>query len=63
MYVTIPIFVFISGQNMATNVTLVRQTFGVTDMNHGIYTQLDFDNNMGGIPPVWCGLVFATPIG
>ena len=35
---------------MVTNVTLVRQIFGVTDMNHGMYTQLDFESNMGGIP-------------
>ena len=44
---------------MATNGTLVRQTFGVTDLNHGMHTQLDFESNMGRISPGytsshWC---------
>ena len=36
---------------MATNDTLVRQTFGVTNLKDGMHTQLDFGINMGGIPP------------
>ena len=44
---------------MATNGTLVRQTFGAIYLNHGMHTQLDFESNMGGIPPGytsshWC---------
>ena len=32
MYMTTPIFEFISGQKMATNGTLVRETFGATTL-------------------------------
>ena len=36
---------------MKTNGTLVRQTFGATDLKDGMHTQLDFGINMGEIPP------------
>ena len=44
---------------MATNGTLVRQTFGMTGLKHGMHTLLDFESNMGGISPGytsshWC---------
>ena len=32
-------------------VLLARQTFGVTDSEHGMQIQLDFKSNMSGIPP------------
>ena len=43
---------------MATNGTLVRQSFRLTALNHCMHT-LDFESNMGGIPPDytsshWC---------
>ena len=31
--------------------TLARQTFGGTDIKHGMHTQLDFGSYMGVIPP------------
>ena len=31
-------------------VLLARQTFGVTSLNYGTHTQLDFESNIGGIP-------------
>ena len=51
MYMTTLIFELGSSQKMATNGTLVRQTFGATAINHGMHKQLDFEGNMGGIPP------------
>ena len=46
-------------QKNGHNGTLVRQTFGATTLNHCMHTQLDFESNMGGIPPDdisshWC---------
>ena len=40
-------------------VLLAKQTLGATDLIYGMYTQLDFGRNMGGIPPGytssdWC---------
>ena len=56
---TTPTSVFISGLNEAKNGTLAKQTLGVTDLIYGMYIQLDFGSNMGGIPPDytsshWC---------
>ena len=36
---------------MATNGTLVRQSFRATALNHGMHAQFDFESNMGGILP------------
>ena len=43
----------------AQNCTLARQTFGATDLKHGMHTQLDLVSNMGGMSPGytsfhWC---------
>ena len=47
---TTPISVFMSGPKEAKNGTLAKQTLGATDIIYGMYTQLDFGSNMGGIP-------------
>ena len=51
--------VFVSCPKEAKNGTLDKQTLGATDLIFGMYTQLDFGSNMGGIPPGytsfhWC---------
>ena len=51
--------VFMSGPKEAKNGTLAKQTLGATDSIYGMYAQLDFGSNMGGIPPGytsshWC---------
>ena len=51
MYMTTLIFVLISGTKLAASGTLVRHTFGASDLNHGIHTQLDFESNMCRFPP------------
>ena len=48
---TTPTFVFVSGPKKAKNGTLAKQTLGATDLIYGMYTELDFGSNMGGIPP------------
>ena len=50
---------FVSGPKEAKNGTFTKQTLGVTNLIYGMYTQLDLDSNMGGIPPGntsshWC---------
>ena len=51
MIIITHISVFMSGQKMAKNGTLARQTLRTTDLIHGMHTQLDFGSNMGGISP------------
>ena len=51
---TTPTFVFMSGPKEAKNGTLVKQTLGVTDLIYGMYTQLDFGSNMGGMATLVC---------
>ena len=41
MYMTTPIIVFMSGPIKAKNGALARHTHGVTDLKHGMHTQLD----------------------
>ena len=48
---TTTISAFVSGPKEAKNGTFAKQTLGVTDLIYDMYTQLDFDSNMGGIPP------------
>ena len=56
---TTPTSVFMSDPKEAKNGTLAKQTLGATDLIYGMYIQLDFGSNMGGIPPGytsshWC---------
>ena len=56
---TTPTTVFMSGPKEAKSGTLAKQTLGAIDLIFGMYTQLDFGINMGGIPPGytsshWC---------
>ena len=43
--------VFMSSPKEAQNDTLAKQTLGATDLIYGMYAQLDFGSNMGGILP------------
>ena len=45
-----PTSVFVSGSKEAKNGTLAKQTLGAADLIYGMYTQLNFGSNMGGIP-------------
>ena len=51
--------IFMSCPKEVKNGTLAKQTLGAIDLVYGMYTQLDFGSNMGGIPPGytsshWC---------
>ena len=39
------------GLEKAKNVILARKTHEATGLNLGMYTQFDFGNNMGWVPP------------
>ena len=50
VYKVTPLFMLISGPpEKAKNGTLAKQTFGVTDVNLDVYTQLDSGRNMGRV--------------
>ena len=56
---TTPILFSCQAQKKSKIGTLAKQTFGATDLIYGMYTQLHFGSNMGGIPPGytsshWC---------
>ena len=48
---TTPTSVFMSSLKETKNGTLAKQTLEAIDLIYGMYTQLDFGNNVGGIPP------------
>ena len=56
---TTPIFIFMSGPKEVKIGTLAKQILGAINLIYGMYTQVDFRSNMGGIPPGytsshWC---------
>ena len=59
MYMSTPISVFMSIPKKAKNGSLTRQTLGATHLIYGMHIQLDFESNIGWIPPGytsshWC---------